>query len=148
MSIQAKIEADFKKIFKAKKEPELGVLRMLKTAIHNQEIEEKGKLNDEKITTVLRKEIKSRKEAVSDYKKGGRQELAEKEAAEIKVIEKYLPQMLSEEKVTEVIQAVIKETGAESEKDFGKVMGQVMGKLKGQADGNLVSQLVKKELNK
>ena len=148
MSIQAKIEEDFKKTLKEKKESELGVLRMLKSAIHNKEIEEKGDLDDEKITAVLRKEIKTRKEAVLDYKKGDRKELAEKEEAEIKVIEKYLPKMLSEDKVKKAVQEVIKETKAESEKDFGKVMGQVMSKLKGQADGNLVSQLVKKELGK
>ena len=148
MSTQAKIEADFKKALKEKKEPELGVLRMLKSAIHNKEIEEKASLDDEKIIAVLRQEIKARKDAISDYRKAGRKESAEKEKEEIKVIEKHLPKMLAEDEIKKTVQTVIKETKAESEKDFGKVMGQVMSKLKGQADGNIVSQLVKKELGK
>jgi len=148
MSIKEKIEEDFKKALKEKKESELGVLRMLKSAIHNKEIEEKASLDDEKIIAVLRKEIKARKDSILDYQKAGRKESAEKEKGEIKVIEKYLPKMLAEDEIKKTVQTVIKETKAESEKDFGKVMGQVMAKLKGQAEGNLVSQLVKKELNK
>ncbi|TES95403.1 GatB/YqeY domain-containing protein [Patescibacteria group bacterium] len=148
MSIKGKIEEDFKKALKEKKKSELGVLRMLKSAIHNEEIEEKASLDDEKIIAVLRKEIKACKDSILDYQKAGRKESAEKEKGEIKVIEKYLPKMLAEDEIKKTVQIVIKETKAESEKDFGKVMGQVMAKLKGQAEGNLVSQLVKKELNK
>lgn len=148
MNIKAKIEEDFKKSLRERKDLELAVLRMLKSAIHNKEIEEKSSLDDEKVTAVLRKEIKARKDAILDYQKAGRKESAKKEEGEIKVIEKYLPKMLGKDEVKKIVQEVIKETKAESKKDFGKVMGQVMSKLKGQADGNLVSQLVKKELNK
>jgi uncharacterized protein YqeY len=149
MSILAKIETDFKAALKSQKEPERSVLRMLKTAISNKEIEKKrAKLTDNDILEVLRREVKSRQDAIADYKKGGRADLATKEADEIKIVEKYLPAMLDKQAVTKTVQAVIKEIKVQGPQDFGKVMGQAMEKLKGQADGQMVSEIVKQELNK
>lgn len=145
MTIELKIENDLKENLKAKKTFECTVLRMLKSALHNKTIEKKGVLKDEDVIEVLRREIKSRKDSIADYEKGGRTELAEKEKKEIALIEKYLPAMLGEDEVKRVVLETIKQLNATS-KDFGKVMGMAMGKLKGKADGNLVSQIVKQNL--
>lgn len=146
MTIQAKIEADLVQALKDKKEFDCSVLRMIKSALHNKEIEKKSELKDEDVSEILRHEIKSRKDSVTDYEKGGRKDLADKEKKEIVLIEKYLPAMLGEEEIKKVVLETVKALNA-GPKDFGKVMGQAMGKLKGKADGNTVSQIVKKALN-
>ncbi len=145
MTIQTKIETDLTEALKEKKEFDCSVLRMVKSAFHNKEIEKKSELKDEDIIEILRHEIKSRKDSVIDYEKGGRKDLAEKEEKEIALIKKYLPAELSEEEIKKVVLEAIKQLGA-GPKDFGKVMGQAMGKLKGQADGNMVSKIVKENL--
>ena len=147
MAIQKTIDQDFLKARKAKKQPECLVLSLIKSALKNQEIAKKAPLTDQEISQVLRREIKSRNDAIQDYKKGERPELAKKEAEEIKVIEKYLPQMLGEAQIKTIVTKTIKELKATGPQDFGKVMGKVMEKTKGQADGKLVSQIVKANLS-
>lgn len=145
-------------------EPELlSTLRMLLAAIHNKEIEKRTKLakggatgdleksselSDGEVLEVIRSESKKRREAMLEYEKAGRKESAEKEARELKILEKYLPQELGDEEMEKMVREVIAQIGPVSEKDFGRVMGEAMKKLKGQASGDRVSTAVKKFLQK
>lgn len=145
MSLQTQIENDLKEAMTQKKEIDVSVLRMIKSAAHNQMIAEKKKeLNDEELMAVITNQAKRRKESITAFNNGNRPELAAKEEAELQIIEKYLPEQLSEEEVKKVVQEVIKGMG--DNPNFGAVMGQSMAKLKGQADGKIVTQIVKAEL--
>lgn len=131
------------------KEAELtSVLRMLISAIRNKEItlrkDGKAELSDEQVLEVISSEVKKRRDSVEAYISGGRQELADKENAEIKILEKYLPEQMSDEELEKVVKEVI----AGGDENFGKVMGQVMAKVKGKADGGKVGEIVKKLLVK
>jgi uncharacterized protein YqeY len=111
-----------------------------------EKLEEASKLTDEEVVGVISSEIKKRRDASEQYKKGERPELAEKEESEIKTLSIYMPEQMSEEEVTKIIKETMKEIGASSPKDMGKLMGALMGKVKGKADGNMVSKIVKEEL--
>lgn len=148
MEIKEKIEADLIQALKKKKEVEVLILRMMKSAIKNAEIAKRPQaLTAEDIIKVLRSEIKKRQEAISDYKKGNRQDLADKESQEIEVIKRYLPPELADEELKKIIKKVIAKTKASGPKDFGKVMGMAMKEVAGRADGGKVSQVVKELLN-
>jgi uncharacterized protein len=126
----------------------LGVLRMMKTAIKNKEIEKMKPLDDVEAVAVLNTLVKQRKDSIDQFRKGGREELAQKEEAEIKIIEEYLPAAASEDDIRKAIEEAIQETGASSIKDMGKVMKATLGRLAGKsADGSRVSQLVKEKLS-
>ena len=126
----------------------LGVLRMMKTAIKNKEIEKMKPLDDGEALAVLNTLVKQRKDSIDQFRKGGREELAQKEESEIKIIEEYLPAAASEDDIRKAIEEAIKETGASSIKDMGKVMKATLGRLAGKsADGSRVSQLVKEKLS-
>jgi len=136
---------------KAGQEFEVSVFRFLLASLHNKEIEKKGKglestLSDDEAIEVLSREAKKRKEAIEAYEKGNRTDLAQKETKELEIIEKYLPEQLSEEEIEKIITAAIKKTGAVTVKDFGKVMGEAMKELKGKADASLVSKIVRKRI--
>ncbi|MBC8255716.1 MAG: GatB/YqeY domain-containing protein [Candidatus Marinimicrobia bacterium] len=105
-------------------------------------------LTDEESLKILKSVAKQLKESIDQYQKGGREELAEKEAFELTLLEKYLPEQLSEEKIRDAVKNIIKNTGAESMQDMGKVMGAVIKELAGNADGKLVQNIVQEELNK
>ena len=104
-------------------------------------------LTNEETLNILKSAAKQLKESIDQYQKGGREELAEKEEFELTLLEKYLPEQLSEEKIRETVKNIIKNTGAESMQDIGKVMGAVMKELAGSADGKLVQKIVKEELS-
>ena len=104
-------------------------------------------LTNEETLNILKSAAKQLKESIDQYQKGGREELAEKEEFELTLLEKYLPEQLSEEKIRETMKNIIKNTGAESMQDIGKVMGAVMKELAGSADGKLVQKIVKEELS-
>jgi len=147
VSLKEQIDNDLREALKAKDSVKLGTLRMFSAALKNEEIALRGKeLDDRKMVEVAGREAKKRKEAIESYKKGGRDELAEKEQKELEVLEKYLPQQLSDDKIKEVVQEVVGETGASGASDFGKVMGVVMSKVKGRADGAKVGEVVKEVL--
>ena len=141
-----KIKTDLYQALKGKKTTEVSVLRFLLADLHNRKIEKREKLTDEEVVKAIRKQIKLRKEAIAEYQKGKRDDLVQKERNEMKILSKYLPQMISPEKLEKVIDASIKKTGAKTAQDFGKVMGEVMGQLKGKADGAKVAELVKERL--
>jgi uncharacterized protein len=132
---------------KAKDTARTSTLRMLKAAIVNRQIEKGGELDEEELLKLLRTQLKQRRDSVEQYLKGSRQDLADKETAEIAVIEGYLPQAASQEEIDQAVAAAIAETGATSMKEMGAVMKAVMPRLAGKnADGRAVSETVKKQL--
>lgn len=146
--LEDQITQDMISAQKAGDTKKLATFRMLRSAIHNAQIAARKELKDEDIVDVIQKEIKSRRDSISQFKKGGRQDLVENEEQEIKILEKYLPEQLSDEELSKIINQAISDTKAESIKDIGKVMSQVMPKIKGRADGGKVSELVKSKLTK
>lgn len=153
MDLKEKINQDLKDAMKSKDGLRLGTLRMVSAAIHNREIEKKGKredsLSEEELLEVLGKEAKKRKESAEAYEKGGRNDLAEKERSELNIIKYYLPPELDDNEIRLIIEETIKDLGEGlTEKDFGKVMGKAMPKLKGRADSSKVSMIVKEALGR
>lgn len=147
MSLKDQIIADMTAAMKAKDAARTSTLRMVKAAIMHREKEGAGELSDEDVMKLLRSQVKQRRDSVEQYQKAGRQELVDKETAEIEVIESYLPQAASEAEIEQAVSDAVTETGATSMKDMGVVMKSAMAKLAGKnADGRLVSEAVKKKL--
>ena len=148
MSLKDQIVGDMTAAMKAKDAARTSTLRMLKAAIDYREIEKGGALDDEELSKLLRSQVKQRRDSVEQYQKGGRQDLVEKETAEIAVIEGYLPQAASVEEIEQAVAAAIAETGATSMKEMGAVMKAAMVLLVGKnPDGRTVSETVKKKLS-
>lgn len=144
--IKDQIEADLKNSLRAKDSVQAGTLRMLKSRVKNEEIAKQKDFTDEELQIIVSSEIKKRKDSVQAFTAGGRNDLAEKEQAEMAFLQKYLPEQLSEAEVSAIIDE--KMSGQTfTQKDFGKAMGLVMPSLKGKADGDLVSRLVKEKIN-
>ncbi|MEK7238062.1 MAG: GatB/YqeY domain-containing protein [Nitrospirota bacterium] len=143
MHLSERLSEDLKKALKAGEKDALSVIRMIKAAVKNKEIEKRTPLGDEEINGVLLSLARQRKESIEQFSKANRQDLVEKETRELSIIKSYMPRQLTEEELKAVIEDAIKEIGAGSPKDTGKVMKFVMAKVKGQVDGKLVSELVK-----
>jgi len=149
MSMIEQIQRDITSAMKAREEQRLSTLRMVKTALKNREIEKMAPLDDKESQQVLSTLIKQRKDSVEQFLKGGRKELADKEAAEIILIETYLPKAASEEEIAAGVRTVIAEMNSPTMKDMGTVMKNVMARFAGagvRVDGKQVSELVKREL--
>lgn len=147
MTLVAQIEKDMVAAMKAKEELKLSVLRMMKAAFMNKKIELGKPLGDPEAIAVMRTQVKQRHDSVEAFRQGGREELAQKEAAEIKIIEAYLPAAASDEEMDAAVAAAISETGAAGPKDTGKVMKAAMAQLAGKnADGKRVSEKVRAKL--
>ncbi|HEX8368944.1 MAG TPA: GatB/YqeY domain-containing protein [Pyrinomonadaceae bacterium] len=147
MSLKDKIIGDLTAAMKAKDASRLSVLRMVKSNLMNRQIEKGGELTDEEITKALQSLVKQRKDSIEQYTNAGRNELAEKERAEVVVIEEYLPQSATVEEIEAAVAAAISETGASSIKEMGAVMKAALAHLQGKtADGKLVSETVKSKL--
>mgnify|MGYP001580296374 FL=1 len=148
MTLQNQIQCDMTAAIKSGNHESLSVLRMLKAAVMKYEVsgKEKKEANDETVQQIIMKEIKQRQDSVTQYAAGNRLELAAKEAAEIKILEKYLPAQMGEEEIKKIVDDTIKQTGAKSKTDMGKVMGALMPKVKGKADGTLVNRIVQEFL--
>jgi len=150
MSLMEQIQKDITAAMKAREEERLSTLRMVKTALKNREIDKMAPLDDKEAQQVLSTLIKQRKESVEQFTKGGRQEMADKEAAEIKLIEAYMPKAAGEDEVAAGVKAVIAEMGSPTMKDMGTVMKNVMARFSGaglRVDGRQVSEAVKRELS-
>ncbi|MFH1714153.1 MAG: GatB/YqeY domain-containing protein [Candidatus Nealsonbacteria bacterium] len=161
MLSKEKIKQDLTLALKGKMEAEISVLRQLLAVILNKEKEKRYKIGKGKpglteeelvkesslvegeIVDVISSEAKKRKESISEFEKGGRQELVQKEKSELEVLMKYLPEQMSEEELKKLSKEAIEKVGAESQKDMGKVMAELMPKVKGKADGGLISKTVK-----
>jgi uncharacterized protein YqeY len=149
MSLIEQIQSDIIVAMKAREEHRLSTLRMVKSALKNREIDKMAPLDDKESQAVLATLIKQRKESVEQFTKGGRQEMADKEAAEIVLIESYLPKAAGETEVIAGVKAVIAEMGSPTMKDMGTVMKNAMARFSGagmRVDGKMVSEAVKREL--
>ncbi len=145
MALKQQIEGDIKQAMLQKKKEELTALRAIKSAILLAETEKGsgGELDETAELKLLAKQAKQRKDSLEIYTKEGRDDLAQKERFEMDVINRYLPQQLTEEEIGKRLEVIIKETGASGPQDMGKVMGRATKEMSGQADGKLISQLVK-----
>ncbi len=149
MTLTEQIQKDITTAMKARDEARLSTLRMVKTALKNREIEKMAPLDDKESQQVLSTLIKQRKESVEQFTKGGRQEMADKEAAEITLIETYMPKAAGEAEIVAGVKAVIAEMGSPTMKDMGTVMKNAMARFAAagmRVDGKVVSEAVKKEL--
>jgi hypothetical protein len=149
MTIAEKITKDMTDAMRARDEHRLGTLRMMKSNIRNKEIDKRSPVDDQETIQILSTMIKQRKESIEQFTKGGRPELADKEASEIKIIEDYMPKAASEEEVAEIVRATIAEMGPVTMKDMGTVMKNTMAKFQAsgaRVDGKIVSETVKREL--
>lgn len=146
-SLKLRITDDVKTAMRNKDRDRLATLRLITAAIKQKEVDERIELNDEQVISVLEKMIKQRKDSIEQYEKAGRTELADKEKAELAIIDEYMPAQLSEAEISAAIDAAIAETGASEMKEMGKVMGVLKPKLAGQADMGKVSQIIKKRLS-
>lgn len=142
-----KIQNDLKEAQLSRDETKVSTLRLLLSEIHNLEIIKKT-ISDQDIISVIAKEVKKRKEATEAFRNGGREQQAQKEEAESKILEAYLPSQTNIEELTKLIDDTINELGVTSLADMGKAIGAVMGKVAGRADGGTVSQIVKEKLSK
>ncbi len=151
MTLEERIKSDLDAAFKARNTMTTDTLRLLTAALHNRSIEKRGKGGEEKLTEeealeILRREAKKRKEAAMLYIQGNRQDLAEKENAELSVLSIYLPVQMGEEEIKKEIMKVLASAEVAGAKEFGKVMGLVMKELKGKADAGVVTRILKESL--
>ena len=149
MALTEQIQKDIVDAMRSRDELRLSTLRMVKAALKNKEIDKRAPLDDKEAQQVLSTLIKQRKDSIEQFQKGGRQELADKEAAKIKLIEAYLPKAMGEEEITAAVKATIAEMGSPTMKDMGTVMKAAMAKLSAtgaRVEGKTVSEIVKKQL--
>ncbi len=145
--LHQRIQEDVKAAMKAKDKARLGVLRLVTAAIKQKEVDDRTELNDDQVIAVLEKMVKQRRDAIAQYEKAGRTELAAQEAFEIGIIQEYLPEPLSEAEISALIDQAIQETGAAGMQDMGKVMGWLKPRLAGRADMGQVSQILRQRLS-
>ncbi len=141
-----KITEDIKVAMRNKDKEKLAVLRGVKGAIQMKELDLKKELDDSEVTAIISKEIKSRNESISEFKKGNRDDLILKTQSEINILNEYMPELMSEEEISNIVEGAIKELNP-TMKDMGRVMGYVTPKVKGKADMGLVSKVVKEKLS-
>ena len=147
MKFKEKVEQEMILAAKAKNKLRLSAIRMLKSGLHNREIDLKRELSDTEFLQLLSSMVKQRKDSIEQFEKGGRTDLVEKEQAELKVIEEFLPSQLSEADLDAAIAEAIREVGAQGVRDMGKVMKVLMPKVTGKADGKIVGEKVKARLS-
>jgi len=148
MSLQQRIDDDLKAAMKSSDSLKTSVLRMVKAAIKNKQVEKRKDLSDEEIISMISTLTKQRRESIDLFSKGGREDLAEKERQELAMLQLYLPGQLSPEDLDRIIMEAINESSAEGVKDIGKVMRLIMPRVQGAADGKVVNQRVRELLEK
>jgi len=146
MSLIERLNEDMKQAMKSQDKFRLSVIRMVRSSIKNAEIERQHPLDDHEVLDILQREVKQRKDSLQDFEKAGRQDLVDQVNEEIRILQEYMPQQMSEEEIIALVQQTIQETGASSKADMGKVMGALMPKVKGRADGKLVNRIVQQYL--
>ncbi|MBD1371162.1 GatB/YqeY domain-containing protein [Hazenella sp. IB182357] len=142
MSLQEQLTQDMKSALKNKEKTKLSVIRMLRSSIKKAEIDKRSTLGDDEVLDVIVKEVKQRRDSIREFEKAGRDDLVLNEQEEMKVLESYLPEQLSEEELRLIIQSAVSEVGATSRADLGKLMPVIMPQVKGKADGKKVNQIV------
>ena len=148
MSLRERIQSDITAAMRSGEALRRDTLRMAESAIYNAEKRERREYSDDEVGAVLAREVKTRRESVEAFRKGGREDLAAKEESEIAILAAYLPDQLSEAAIAALVEEAIATTGAESPRDMGKVMGWLSPKTKGRADGRALSQAVTQALAK
>ena len=148
MSLRERIQSDITAAMRSGDALRRDTLRMAESAIYNAEKRDRREYSDDEVTAVLSREVKTRRESVDAFRRGGRDDLASKEEAEIGILAVYLPEQLSEAEVAALVEEAVAATGAQSPRDMGKVMGWLAPKTKGRADGRAVSALVGQALAK
>jgi len=146
MSLKGRIQDDIKTAMKAGDKDRLKVLRLVSAAIKQVEVDERKELDDVTVLSILNKMVKQRRDSITQYTNGNRQDLADIEAAEISVIESYLPTRLTDDELEEMIDEAIAQSGAENIRDMGKVMGLIKTRAAGRADMGTVGAMVKERL--
>ncbi len=143
MALLDQIHTDLKEAMKSRDSLKLGALRMILTAVKNKEKEVRRELEEREVLQIISNQIKQRKDSIEQYRKGGREDLAQKEEQELKLLQEYMPQQLSREELEEMVKQTIDEVGASTVKDLGKVMKAIMPRVAGRADGKVVNQMVR-----
>ena len=143
MSLMEKLTADMKDAMKQGEKERLSVIRLVRGAVRQAEIDGKKTLNDDEIIGVITKEVKMRRDSIEEFERGGRADLVDKTKAEIDILMPYLPAQLSADEVKKIVEEAVAEVGAATAKDMGKVMGVLMPRVKGRADGKLVNEIVR-----
>ena len=138
---------DLKSAMKAQDKLKLSVIRMVKSSIQMEELNKKRELTDDEVIDVISKQIKTRKDSINEFTKGGREDLVESTSKEIEILSAYLPERLTEEEINNIIEKVFEEVKPSSAKDMGKVMKTVTPLVKGKADMGMVSSIIKNKLN-
>lgn len=147
MSLLETIKKDLSQSLKSGEKEKTGALRFLLSEIHNAEIEKQGELTDEEILAVIRRLVKQRKESIEGFEKGGRDDLVAKEERELELLNKFLPQQMSDEELEKVIDQAIADVGAKTSADIGRVMSVVMKAVSGRAEGAKVAEMVRQKLS-
>lgn len=147
-NLKTTILEDLKNAMKSGDKRSVSVLRMLNSEIKNKEIEKGRILSDDLIVGVITSQAKKRKDSITAYKEGGREDLAEQEEKELDILKKYLPEQMNEEEIKKEVKKAVKELNGSGASDIGKVMGFLTTKLKGKADNSVVSKIAKEELDK
>lgn len=148
MSLKAKLMDELKSAMKEKNTIKKNTITLIRSAVKQVEVDTREELADEQILEIIAKQVKQRRDSISEFEKADRQDLIDEAKQELEILLTYLPKQLTEEEVRVIVKAAIEETGASSPKEIGKVMPVVMGKTKGVADGKMVSSIVREELNK
>jgi len=147
MMLLEQIEKDYINAMKTKNDSVVSVLRMVKSALQNEKIKAGKELSNNDAIKIIQREIKQRKDSIENYQAGGRIELVKQEQSEMEILEKYLPEQLSDKELTQIVRSAIQEVGATATSDLGKVMGKVMPQVAGRADGGQISAKVKELLS-
>ena len=145
-TLSEQIRADMTAAMKAQEKDRLSTLRMLQSAIKNEQINAGHELSDEEALTVIRKAVKQRQDSIEQYSKGNRPELAEKERAEMELLKAYLPPELTDEEIESGVREIVASTGAQSKKDMGKVMKEATARYRGRVDGKKIQEIVSRLL--
>jgi uncharacterized protein len=145
-ALTEKVRADMTEAMKAQDKDRLSTIRMLQSALKNEQINAGHELTDEEAMTVIRKAVKQRQDSIEQYTKGNRPELADKERAEMEILKSYLPPELTEEEIEAGVREIVASTGAQSKKDMGKVMKEAAARYKGRVDGKKIQEIVSRLL--
>ncbi|WP_019023697.1 MULTISPECIES: GatB/YqeY domain-containing protein [unclassified Thioalkalivibrio] len=146
MSLKARLQDDVKQAMRAREKERLAALRLIQAEVSQFEVDERREADDDAVLAILNRMLKQRRDSIDQYRKGGREDLAEREAAEITVIEAYMPEQLGDAELDQMIGEAIAETGAAGPSDMGKVMGVLKPRVFGRADMGVVSQKVRSAL--
>lgn len=147
MNLSERLSEDMKQAMKDKNKVRLSVIRMVRAAMKNQEIDSGTSLTEEDVLALIQKELKQRRDSLQAFESAGRADLVDEVKAEIEVLITYLPEQLSEDELRQLAQDIIRDLGAVSKADMGKVMGQLMPKIRGRADGKVAQTVVQSLLN-